>query len=982
MNLKQKINILFLFICAIQLSAQNYQFQNFSLDDGLPQSQVFDIVQDATGYLWLGTQGGGIAKFDGKNFKVYNDKNGLSSNFVNALLFKNDSLFIGTNQGLSIKIKNIFHNFKIPRVSKIVVIQNRVFLTTQKGIYLLKKEYASPLKIDLKIDTSLINDLLFDGDFYWIASEKGLWKVNDLQQPTQIIKIDSKPYTSLLLNRKNIIAATYTNGIKIIDLEKAKTIHQSIKQITGIQKMNTNEIWVATKQKGIVILSTENYAIINKINRSNGLKNAAIQKIYKERQGIIWLASSGDGLYKLMQHQFKHFNKNKTISALHQNNKTLWFSDSENNMYTIDSLGSQKIKRHQYIFKTTSITSDKTDAIWVGSSQNGIFIFREIAIFTDSIDTKNTHIEQLNMSNGFPYNEIQDIITQEQEVWVATKKDGIVKLEYDFKKGVVKNIKRFNQNNGLLDLTLNMIVEDYPKRIWYTTKKGAIGYIQNDSVQHFSQVLKEQIAINTAVIDKGQIFLGTSGKGIWVSNITIPLNFHPLKGSKKLNSNNIFQLFFDANHNLWVGTEKGSARIQLNTSSIITDVTHFGENDGFLGIETIPNTITKGIKGSLWFGTINGLTQYIPSQEQKKLQKPQVFFEDIEVAYEFIDSINVNAFHSVLQLSHKKNHIAFAFKTVDLNHPESIEYRWKLNDGFSTWKSENTIRFANLKPGKYTFSVQSRNRDWQESKPKEFQFFIDKPLHKKAWFILLLTGILSFFFGWIIYRYIKKVNEKNEQKVLQLKLEKHLLSLEQKALQLQMNPHFIFNVLNGIKALGNSGDTSELNKTISQFASLLRAVLNNSRQKEISLKQEIATLKNYIELEHKMTSKMFDYNFQTDTNGFDVEEILIPPMLIQPFVENSIKHGIGNLSKKGKLEISFTAKNDFLHCKITDNGIGIKQSMHQKAANDHHSLAVKVTQERIESLSNKNAFEIKEIYENAEIIGTLVTFKIPLKTDY
>ena len=197
-----------------------------------------------------------------------------------------------------------------------------------------------------------------------------------------------------------------------------------------------------------------------------------------------------------------------------------------------------------------------------------------------------------------------------------------------------------------------------------------------------------------------------------------------------------------------------------------------------------------------------------------------------------------------------------------------------------------------------------------------------------------------------------------------------------------MNPHFIFNVLNGIKAFGNKGEITIMNETISQFSILLRSILNNSRAEEISLKEAIAVLENYLLLEQKMNPKPFTYAIKTTLNNIDVEEILIPPMLVQPFIENSIKHGFQPNKKDNKIEITFAVKHRFLHCTIIDNGIGIHQSQQQKSDKTHQSIALKITKERIINLSSKHSFTIEEITENDIIYGTKVWFKIPLKTDY
>ena len=229
---------------------------------------------------------------------------------------------------------------------------------------------------------------------------------------------------------------------------------------------------------------------------------------------------------------------------------------------------------------------------------------------------------------------------------------------------------------------------------------------------------------------------------------------------------------------------------------------------------------------------------------------------------------------------------------------------------------------------------------------------------------------------------MQRIQRKNNAKVEKLTLENNLITLEQKALQLQMNPHFIFNVLNGIKALGNSGNTKKLNTTVSQFAVLLRSILQNSRRQEISLSEEIETLKNYLELEQQLSINVFEYEIKSATKNIDIEEILIPPMLLQPFIENSIKHGFKGKNKDGKIVVNFEIKNNFLFCSITDNGIGFVQSQRLKTATNHKSVALKVTKERIKNLSKSSTIDINELKENNQIRGTKVAFKIPLKTDY
>jgi two-component system sensor histidine kinase LytS len=182
--------------------------------------------------------------------------------------------------------------------------------------------------------------------------------------------------------------------------------------------------------------------------------------------------------------------------------------------------------------------------------------------------------------------------------------------------------------------------------------------------------------------------------------------------------------------------------------------------------------------------------------------------------------------------------------------------------------------------------------------------------------------------------------------------------------------------------LGNLDSKKELHETIAQFSILLRSVLNNSRLEEISLKEEVETLENYLALEQQMNSKKFTFSIEHRLHSINAEEILIPPMLLQPFIENAIKHGISKIIKQGEIKIIFEIKNRFLECSILDNGIGFYQSQNRNTFKKHTSVAIKITKERIENLSTYSAFSAEELTENETIVGTKIWFKIPLKTDY
>ena len=645
--------LVFFLINAIQAQVNN--LQNFNISDGLSTTTLNDIAQDKIGYLWLATNKG-YTKFDGVNFTNYQQEK------ANCILIENNVIYIGLQTGLLILKNDKPTFFESKEILKIKKIQNKIILATVQGISELRKDYIQPLNINTHIDFSIINDIVYFKNTFYVATIKGLWHLDLLYNPKKATQISKENYTSLLINNDKIIASTLQNGLKVIEVDSIEKNIYTSQNTSSLKKIN-DEIWITSKRNGIEILDANTYTFKRKINKYNSVISNAINTVIKDNQNTIWVASLDKGLYK--------------------------------------------------------------------------------------------------------YNAVFETIT------------------------------------------------------------------------------------------------------------------------------------------------------------------------------------------------------------------PTIFIESVAVNYKLIDSLNIKK----LALKPSENNISFTFKTVDLKQPKNIQYRYQLNNDFTPWSHQNQIDFANLKAGNYTLTIQSKEGTML-SKKVSFSFFIETPIYKKAWFLILCGVLLCLLFAAIVELYIRKLNKKNLQKIDVLKTENQILTLEQKALQLQMNPHFIFNVLNGIKALGNAGNSKELNKTISQFSILLRSVLNNSRLEEISLKDEIETLKNYLDLEQKMNSKFFEYVIKTSLNNIDSEEILIPPMLLQPFVENCIKHAFQPNKTDAKITLLFEVRNRFLHFTIEDNGIGFYQSKKEKKDSSHQSVALAVTKERIQHLSKYNSFSIEEIKKESAIKGTKVGFKIPLKTDY
>ena len=458
-----------------------------------------------------------------------------------------------------------------------------------------------------------------------------------------------------------------------------------------------------------------------------------------------------------------------------------------------------------------------------------------------------------------------------------------------------------------------------------TTHQDEILQLENDKITYKNSTLKNVSSLN--IIDDK----------LWITSLTNGI---------EIRDRDTFSFLQNINKYNSIGTD--------NVSSII-------ESEKL----TLINTLNKGV--------------YITGYQYNNI------YNDLNLRFEEF-SVNGNSIDSLLQskksivLDFGQNNLNIKYKTIALRNPNKVKYQYVLNGVSSDWSNNNEIQLPNLTYGNYSIQIRSKV-DEIKSEPQILNFKIDTPFYKKDAFFLI-TGVLLLIIAYLFLEmYLKHLKKKHAKELMSLKQTNHLLTLEQQALQLQMNPHFIFNVLNGIKALGNKGDVTELNKTINKFSILLRSVLNNSRREEITLKDELATIKNYIELEQSMSSKSFNYNIDLHLNNIDSDEILFPSMLLQPFIENSIEHGFSN-DKPGLINIEIAIINQYIEISIIDNGIGIDKSLKNKSTTNNNSLALKVTKERIQYLSNLNSFRIQNIKNKENTTGTKVFFKIPLKTDY
>lgn len=971
--------------------AQVYNFQYLNSKNGLPQSQAYAICFDNREFAWLGTQGGGIAVYNGESTEYITQENGLISNRIYDLKWIDSLIFCASKGGVTIlntsgTIKSSIPFKNAEELAQCIISFNKtIWVGSNKGLYTLINDKLIPKLAfaDLQINSFFIEE----NDKLWVCSNKGIWQAN---QPVNRLNsargLRNENVTSVVANDKIWIISTYGSGLWYYDKHKVKRLpNVEILNNTIIHSIcvQGNKLWIATMNKGLFMLnlSTNN---LTQYTTEQGLSNNHVRTLKTDYWGNLWIGTSGGGVSIFNNSPFVTYNKsnglysNYIYSVLKDKKKNLWVSTQGLGVQKINDTSSvlYNVENGFKSVKSRAIYEDSQNRIWLGTEGEGLSIVENILGIDTIYNFKRTNGLGSDWVKCFAENARRRLMylgsaNGMYQARLKVENVGLLnfsKIKNDLSNARINDLKWHKQ----LDLLL------------FASNKG-VGYVKKNKVVFFSS----ESGFRNVVFMDSVIYCGSIDMGVLEINYINDSTFNSSWLSKEegLRSNNIYQLSIDGDY-LWVGSEKGLSQWSITKRT----VNHFGYDEGFEGVETNVNATFKDAEGQIWFGTTDGLYVYSAGSGYDSLQKlpPKVYFDDIQLFYESLENTVYAAKYKNgenVVLDYTDNHIGFSVKGHHFTFQNKIKYRWKLEGVDTKWSPSSTNKtatFSNLKPGAYKMLVQaSIDNEWGMN-PISFEFSILTPIWQKRWFILTYIILSILIIGFVIFTIIKRQRKKNRAIVEKIELEKSVLELEQKALRLQMNPHFIFNVLNSIHHLIILNDSSKARYALSKFSKLMRQVLENSREKLVSIDDEMEMIQNYVQLE-KLTGQIdFEFNINID-EMVDTNELVLPPLMVQPFIENAIIHGFKNIDYSGIISVSFVLESDnYLVCLIEDNGSGRANAGRQKAQQGqyHKSTALQVTQERLANLNNSKGqkdFNIEDLFsENNQPIGTRITIRLKL----
>ena len=974
--MKNGILLILCLLLSVYANAQKYAFTTYSSEEGLPQSQVTDICQDKDGYLWVSTLGG-LAKFNGSEFTTFSANDGLLNNRVQALAYFQNTLWVGHDGGISYIRNNTIRNVSLTgndksrNVSKIIEFKGRVLVCSNGGgIW----ELINNRLVKIKLETDRyrkVRDAYTHADVLYLATQGGVLISKDGRVYSHFSELDSLSFSGVTGRGDLIYFSTYSDGVYQKNLKSGhikEFDHLELKHnIRGCYIDSYNQLWLNTHE-GAVTISPE--GSIGFIDQEQGLPINPLSCFFQDADANLWIGSLGKGMFRFPGEGFKYFDKTTEFDAdlfltgFHKPNGDYYFGTyGEGLLRRGSDMQVEKVDIGQGTIWASLQNVDGKD--WFGTQTSLV-----------SIDRAGK-IEEYSTDDGLPGVKITALYrvgTHEMYVGgsegAAHYKDGVFTKIHSASEDYIGTVRAFAVHNGVLYCATNL---------------GIFAYI-NEKFQQYHDIYGVVYSIE---IDGSSNFWYGSEEGLF-----------RIKDDKKerieLSSNsgsNYINFLKYKDGFLYAGTNNGLFRLSDLNNPNVTKV-RFGTGDGIVDLESNLNSGFFDRVGNFWFGTASGLVCYHPEKMKFSTARPKVRLKSILLNYEsftygdYSELLDEYGLPVNLLLPYSKNNLIFELDGISLSNFKGLSYQFwleGLNEGWSPLSTNSTVTFTSLPAGDYVLRMRSVDMEGRYSDEISVPFTINQAFYKTWWFIALIL-VLILLIVIVIFRFrLKRVNSINAQEKLAYKA--RLLSLEQQSMNASMNRHFVFNSLNSIQYFINTQDRLSANKYLTNFANLIRKNLDSATAvgNMITLNEEIERLELYLSLESMRFKDRFDYVINVE--NVDTESIRIPAMIMQPFVENSIIHGIlASTEKKGLITIDVLTKDDYLNISIEDNGVGVNHSMKNKVEleGDHRSKGMEITSKRIELLQKVSDNDIsldgpyEMIDENGLINGTRVLLKISL----
>lgn len=986
-------------------------FNHLTREDGLSNNNNFSLYCDSRGLLWLGGHNG-LNKFDGLTIKVYKPSNSrISGNHIkNIVEDKQTNLWIGTENGLSKynREKDQFENVLFPNNQKHMTFpfaidrKGHVWLQMSHNIYRYEPS-ANRFHLIVNHVSDNITSFAFGSD----STIKTIYCSFPNSTGLQIIHLKQNRVTNteshftgknnepLFQNLQDYIFAENDSTIWItggsLSLIKFNPIRKTVRNYNQFGAYPANYLagiafyknyLLVGSQQGLYVFDKNKEKFVQLVSKLptdiHSIMTNWVEKPYVDKDGNLFLSQLGSGIsftnfHRQIAENWLSLDEVKSIN-MNDNSVSNIVKNGENVIIKFQSGGAYVLNSKGHIIKklgsVAPIYTDSKSRTWLSNSKGFLLLNKELKI------SKTLIFESLADKMGYNIS-VTEIADGHYLLGTAIGLFEYFEKSHSLKKMDFPELKQnsnfsplyFDKENNQLFVSANWWSNFYVLSL-------------NNDVWKFRKKVNLQTQTFCIRTDNGieNIWLGTAAGLIKMNRKN--LDYQIFTERDGLPDNVVTDFLTEKNGNYWLVTNLGIAYYTKKNNQF----QQFTSKDGAYAKEYDWNSVFKLSDGRVVFGGTSGVTLISPENNISYPIQPKIHFSKFSINEKDSHlSININEAKSV-KLKPKENTFAIHTVGIEYGFPAKVKLKYRLKGYNNQWiHTENpaVARFANVGDGNYVFEVMAANENGQFGEVvKKLNISVPSPFYRTTWFriLLFLTFLLLVF---LIYRLrISQIREgfRKKEEIRRIKAEAEI-----NALRSQMNPHFIFNCLNTIDAYILTNKTHEASDFLNKFSKLIRIILENSRQEFVPIDQDLQALELYIKLEQERSFPKFDFEISLDPNILN-STFFIPSLLLQPFVENAILHGLKHKTDgTGRLDLALVKKEDAILIQIKDNGIGRTNA---KKINDTRnyaksSVGIKLTEERINKLNEIYAdscsIQISDLNEHDQT-GTKIEITLPLIT--
>ncbi len=909
--------LLIALILAVSFSraeAQTLPFRTYSIENGLSESVVNDLLQDEDAYLWIATSYG-LNRFDGIEFENYYMEDGLKENRIHSLYQDRQGWkWIGTAAGVNViksdSIESVPALSPLNSSAVLDIYQDELdeywFATDGEGVWHMdgNKNISQYGEVNGLGDDRVRKVLEDEEGVLWFATRGGLTKLEDgsFRTFTERHGLPDDRLRDLAIGLDGTLWIASRGGLcKIVGevfrcfTEDDGLVNNRIQSISVDQ--GSGGLWIGTEE-GVSFFIEEsftNYSV------DEGLTNNIVQTTLYDREGNIWFGTFGGGINLFLGSHFRNYTveeglPNNVITDITEDRTgDHWISTYGGGIVRLSNTGMTIYNSPDGLVdnKVYTMASDSSDGLFIGTRW-GLSIFRD-GVFQNFDETE------------LPYRKIRALHRSEatDSWWLGTYGEGV--LEYDN-----QNFQLWTEEEGLANNTVLAIEESEDGSLWFATYGGVSQWKDSTfttyAIQHG---LPNNGVIDILIDQEGSLWAATFG-GIARFDGE---RFEAITPEDGLPDEVCYFMEQDDRGIFWIGTNRGVIRFDYEAyknaepSDDRRPFKLITQAQGLVANEMNAGASFKDNEGDLWFGSVGGVTRFIPSMETMNAAPPSIHMKNLNAGGENVP------LQREIEIGSDKRNITFSYVGINFTSPDQVEYQYRLRNSGEGWQmtTDRSVRYSSLSPGDYTFQLRARNNDgrWNEEQT-ELSFTVLAPFWMRWWFIasvvIAIIGLIFF-----IYNYYRV---------------RKMVELERMRVRIASDLHD--DVGSALTEIALQSDFLQTMDVADPLQDSLRQIGNQSRKIVSSLDDIVWSIDARNDTVGDLTDRMQDYvnnvlpekeisyRFEGDTQeklGVSLRENLY--LIFKEAINNIAKH-----SNAGKVEIHLATNGQSFVMSIHDDGTG------------------------------------------------------------